>query len=112
MLKPLDFVRVRPEYFESNPEVSIRLPLGQPVFVSPDQEKQERDDKRNNIGLVTETNGTAASVDWLVEGTGLKNAWWVESDLEVINNLPALLSNRLAHPFGGNTNQGDQYRER
>jgi len=40
------------------------------------------------------------------------NAWWDEGGpdgLVVIDNLPRLLANRMAHPFGHGTRQGDQF---
>ena len=115
MLKPLDFVRIRPEYFEDNREIAlISMPFSY-LSKTPEemeQERRERKEKenntRNNIGLVTETNGVSAHVEWLIKGTTLKNAWWDLSDLEVVNNLAVLVSDRMAHPFGGNTEQGEK----
>ena len=58
-----------------------------------------------SIGVVTETNrkGTKASIDF-INGCNKAlnhNAWWEEGDgLEIIDNLPRLLSSAMAHPFG------------
>ena len=57
------------------------------------------------IAIIKETygNGREASISFLGGGspTGEKNAWWGESDgLEVIDNLPHLLSKMSCHPFG------------
>lgn len=61
------------------------------------------------IGIITETDGLTASVSWIGESYGLHNAWWDAKDLNVIDNLPRILSNNLAHPFGKNEKQGDLY---
>jgi len=39
-----------------------------------------------------------ASIEWIGK-TCNKTAWWSEDSLEVIDNLPNLLSRELRHPF-------------
>jgi hypothetical protein len=71
------------------------------------------------IGVVTETNGTEAAVDWFA-GTGegwVYSAWWNHKDnpqcgtgksmdgLIVIDSMLRILLNSMAHPFGSNGNQ-------
>lgn len=58
-------------------------------------------------GIVTETDGEEASVEWFNEKTHLHTAWWTKSELEVVNNAIAIIANEMAHPFGENTKQGD-----
>lgn len=74
-------------------------------FVRP---KDQKDFKC--VGIVIETNSERGSVAWLgKEHKGLKTAWWSKDELDIIDNLPRVLSNNLAHPFGCNTSQGDNY---
>ena len=114
MLRPFDFVRVKPSYFESQPP-PMSLPLSFGVHTAGElKEKEaarERLDKndRENIGIVTETNGREASVTWLLKETSLHTAWWDESALEVVNNLTVLIADGLAHPFGHHTDQGEKF---
>jgi hypothetical protein len=62
------------------------------------------------IAVITETDGTQASIEFLpnqVE-TYEKNAWWhISEKLTVLGSLITLLVNATAHPFGQNTEQGD-----
>lgn len=115
MLRPLDFVKVKPETLEEirkSRSLGISLPLMY-MGSSDDLKKEERetlDRSGENVGIVTEvsSNGASASVSWLISGTDLKAAWWDESELEVINNLAIVLSNQMAHPFGNNGRQGER----
>lgn len=68
----------------------------------------------NKVGMITELssfiNGKneiyyQASIEWIGGSDGLKTAWWGMNEIEVIDNLPRLLSRELAHPFGN----GKQY---
>lgn len=75
--------------------------------------------KEGNIGMITEVSrstGTDSetfksvkyfqcSVSWLLTMTENKCAWWSESELEVIDSLPDLLSRNLSHPFGSGSVQ-------
>lgn len=75
--------------------------------------KIKTDDKEvsSAIGIITECNTTSASVEWIGDSTklGLKTAWWFENELEVVDNLPRIISNSMAHPFGSNKKQGDYF---
>ena len=58
-----------------------------------------------NIALVSETSEDNESI--LVAITFInpehgkeRNAWWNEEDLKVINSLPYILADGMAHPFG------------
>jgi hypothetical protein len=70
-------------------------------FVSP---KKHPD----RIGLVTEVTSHfavekelfRASIAWIGGEKGLYSAWWYEDELIIVDNLPILLANNLAHPFG------------
>lgn len=66
-----------------------------------------------DIGLVTETNGVGGdcSVDWIVEGTDLKNAWWEQKELKKINNLANLIAKEMTVPVyaGGNPDVVDKF---
>jgi len=65
------------------------------------------------IGIITEissfmtTEGVCyqASIQWIGGSDKLHNAWWTENEIEVIDNLPVLLSKSLSHPFGN----GEEY---
>lgn len=59
-----------------------------------------------HYGMITETCGCEANVEWF-ENTGLYNAWWGKEELTVVNNAVAIIANQMAHPFGDNTEQGD-----
>lgn len=61
--------------------------------------------KCGNIGIVSEVNESqpdywTCSVDFIEPNTDLKSAWWTCDEIEVVNNLPRMLSLRLCHPFG------------
>lgn len=56
-------------------------------------------------GIITETNdgGEMASISYFGGGnpSGEKNAWWYPGEgLEVVDNLPRVLAEAAAHPFG------------
>ena len=39
-----------------------------------------------------------------------KNSWWTKNDgLVLVDRLPRVISNALAHPFGSNKEQGDVF---
>ena len=40
-----------------------------------------------------------------------RNAWWKDADneLTLIDSIPRIISNMMAHPFGTNTKQGDKF---
>jgi len=113
MLRPFDIVRVRPEYFEKNPKGTPLFMFG--VYTEGERkEKEERLERlnrndRENIGIVTETDGYSAAIEWFLKETTLHTAWWDERDLEVVNNLAVIMADQMAHPFGGNTHQGDKF---
>lgn len=58
-------------------------------------------------GMIVETNGTQAIVEWFYKKTHLHTAPWTTNELETVNNAIAIIANRLAHPFGENSKQGD-----
>lgn len=60
-----------------------------------------------HYGMITETSGYDASVVWFEKQTGLHAAWWEENEITVVNNAAAIIANEMAHPFGGNEEQGD-----
>jgi hypothetical protein len=49
-----------------------------------------------------------ASIEWIGGSSGLKSAWWTESEVIVLDSLPRLLVRELGHPFG----QGKRYDEK
>ena len=63
----------------------------------------------DHVGLVTEVGEFIskggkvyqASIEWIGKTHG-KTAWWQEQELEIIDNLPNLLSRELRHPFSSN----------
>lgn len=59
---------------------------------------------KGSIAVITETNskGTEASISFFrgFDSTNEKNAWWYEGELQIVDNLPRLLSEAMAHPFG------------
>lgn len=63
--------------------------------------------KAGNIGIITEVQGglgeESASISFLNSFNTHyeeKTAWWKKNELEVIDNLPDILSRNLKHPFG------------
>ncbi len=53
------------------------------------------------LALITETHDGRASIDFIGSDWPYeKNAWWDESDLKVIDNLPHLIARMARHPFG------------
>jgi hypothetical protein len=64
------------------------------------------------IALVTETDGIRSSIIYFPNqaGTYEKNAWWhISEGLHVLGSLPVILANEIAHPFGANRNQGNDF---
>lgn len=65
-----------------------------------------------SVGIITEvgedSEGAKYSVRW-IGGKINKCAWYRDDELVKIDSLPRILSNCIAHPFGGHTNQGDEY---
>jgi hypothetical protein len=60
--------------------------------------------RKGNLGMITEVStcqgNLTASVAFLGTFEGEKTAWWGADELEVVDNLPDLLSRNLNHPFG------------
>ena len=66
------------------------------------------------LAMVTEVGEDGQSaIDYLggydIAATSEKNAWWAESELTVLDSIPRLLANAMAHPFGANKHQGDRF---
>lgn len=63
---------------------------------------------KGDLALVTETHRiqpnmpVECSIKYLnkLYHKDSKNAWWLESELKVVNTLPLLLAEGLCHPFG------------
>lgn len=57
-----------------------------------------------NIAIVTETSVVQGvlkiAISYIGPWGGERNAWWKESELEVIDSLPSLLARTICHPFG------------
>lgn len=108
IMKPFDIVRPRKEYLEKRYHGG-----GCKLKLIADSEKPKRvitnKDRIKAIGIITETSGGAAVVHWIGEGYGLYAAWWGADELEVIDNLPRIIANAMAHPFGNNKEQGDKF---
>ena len=107
-MKPFDFVRPRREFLEKRYHGGgCRL-----RFIA-DSGKPERtitnEDRIKAVGIITETCGESANVEWIGDNYGLYSAWWGAGELEVIDNLPRIIANAMAHPFGDNKEQGDEF---
>lgn len=64
--------------------------------------------KKGSYAVVRETDGSEASIEFMNRNTkGEKSAWYTPHELELINSIPNIISNMMAHPFGSNKNQGD-----
>lgn len=64
---------------------------------------------KEHYGMITETNGKEASVEWFEDkGAWLENAWWEAKQLTVVNNAMSIIGNAMADACGENTNQGDK----
>lgn len=100
-MRPLDIVRVRRDYFDGENE--------SPEIKLTSRQKKRKERSLANMGLVTEVDGSGASVRWFLPDKELYTAWWNEEDLEVVGNLAAILSDEMAHPFGGNRKQGEKF---
>ena len=70
--------------------------------------------KKGDIGLITEVKSYkavsgkivwSASIEFLKCFDEPKTAWWDEDEIEIIDNLPNLLSRELAHPIGTGSHQ-------
>lgn len=58
---------------------------------------------KGNVALITETNGegSAASITFIGHPNPMEhNAWWIEAELTVLDNLPRMLARGMCHPFG------------
>lgn len=65
---------------------------------------------RGGIAMITESSADDThAVDYIDNPNGEHNAWWQGSDLQYLHNIPALLTNAMAHPFGSNKNLGEVY---
>lgn len=57
-----------------------------------------------SLGIITETNGKGgrASIEFIgnLRVGNDKNAWWLRSELMVVDSLPKLLARTMYHPFG------------
>ena len=111
MIRLFDIVRPKREYVEK--ELTERalsaISIDQGTLVRAkfvDEEEMKR--WLRAIGIVTETDGKECHIEWFDKHTDLKNAWWREKDLEVVNNIMCVIGNAMAHPFGANTEQGDK----
>ncbi len=52
-----------------------------------------------------------SSIDYLYNPSGEHNAWWFSEDLEILGNLPELISKAMAHPFSSHKHTaGDCYK--
>lgn len=70
--------------------------------------KTTREDKKY-YGMITETDGREACVEWFDEdNVWLENAWWDAKELTVVNNVISIIGNAMADACGVNTNQGDK----
>lgn len=108
-IKPLDFVRVKKDLSKRKMTV-ISSKLEKGVFDLKFKDSQELvDETQYHMGLVTEVSDRgAASIIW-IGSTGLHNAWWNPEDLEVVDNLPNVLTRELAHPMGGNGRKANTF---
>ena len=65
------------------------------------------------LAVVTEVcSDGSASIEFLhgCNPADEKNAWWGDRDLLVVlDSIPRLLANAMAHPFGTNTKQGNRF---
>lgn len=62
--------------------------------------------------LVTETDGDETAIQFFARGpeTDEKNAWWEPEDgLVVVDSIPRMLAEALAHPFGTNAKLADKH---
>ena len=58
-------------------------------------------DNSKCVGIVKESTGSRCSVIW-IGNDPIKCAWWDVSELEIIDNLPNLLSRTMCHPSAAN----------
>lgn len=100
-MKPLDFVEFKDRWME---EVFAKLDENDKVVIYKDKEEIPY-----AVGIVQEINSSGGvSVIWIGDKID-KCAWFNQSELVVIDSLPRILSNNIAHPFGNATEQGDKY---
>jgi hypothetical protein len=76
-IKPLDFVKT---------------PKGNIAMIKEVNEYSKSDNGRSNQYSIIFLGGGNPNQE--------RNAWWYQSELEVIDNLPSLLARNLIHPFG------------
>lgn len=100
-IKSLDFVRPVPR---KESEATIVIQAG---CIKYDNAERFVDDSKC-VGIVTEVSKNGdCSVSW-IGNSPIKCAWWSEKELEVVDNLPNLLSRNMAHPFGSNKDMPDK----
>lgn len=71
-LKPLDFVKT---------------PKGSLAIIS-------------EVNFMAEDSYRQFSIEFLGDSNNERCAWWSESELEYLDNLPSLLARTILHPFG------------
>lgn len=114
VFKPFDIVKLTKGYIEEKRSMPrMRFP-GE--FSLGRMSDSGKDNSRNLInyeslvGIVTETEGYEASVSWFNgSGISVKNAWFSQEELEVIGNAMITICDSMAHPSGGNTDQGEYF---
>ena len=114
MIRPFDIVRPTSEFVDREltrlAMSTIRVDQGDVISVT--GEFMDTDQLKSwlkAVGIVTETDGKTCHIEWFDKHTNLKNAWWDENDLLVVNNLAVVLCDAMAHPFGANTEQGEKF---
>lgn len=58
-----------------------------------------------HVGIVVEVQGVSGncSIDWIGKDPNPPhNAWWEQSDLELMDSLPSIIARNMVHPFGNN----------
>lgn len=112
MIRPFDIVRLTPEFVdrELRAMLIITIDPNQDLHVvRGNVDSEQRKQWLKFVGIVTETDGKECHIEWFDKDTNLHNAWWDEKDLEVVNNLVVILADRMSHPFGKNTEQGEKF---
>ena len=111
--KPFDIVKLSNSYIEelrSRPRFSFPIDILLEWKESSTGSSHEKIDYENIVGIITETGGLEASVDWFnATGVSVKNAWFSLEELEIIGNAMVSICNSMAHPFGSHTDQGEYF---
>ena len=111
--KPFDIVKLSNSYIEelrSRPRISFPIDILLEWKESSTGSSHEKIDYENIVGIITETGGLEASVDWFnATGVSVKNAWFSLEELEIIGNAMVSICNSMAHPFGSHKNQGEYF---